>query len=1217
MTKLRAVLRHLLIWWLPGLAILAAVVASFVFWLVASQTGSRVLLNAAVQMAGGEVQHIEGSVLKGLRVGRLDVTVADTRIEASNLWLDIDWSELGHRRAYVRALTADRLAVGLPPTAPQSSTQAASGGMPDALSLPVSIDVDRLAVGEFALTRAGQPLPVSLHDIALALHVQREAAARLDIQSLRVDHPEGRVRLTGLLDVQKLAAPWPLAARLEARIAAARPDATFCMEIGDLKASQKTQDDAARAAQQGAYLVTRPEVVQGAASALGGKELDALEADLRRERWREAVRQLCPISLSLQAEGTLEQLAVTLQGSGAGLVIDAQAALEPMASFPLRDARLELKRDDGSGLRAVLDWESASEPGTPDHIQAHVVSDRLDLKRLLGDWLPAAVLSAQADIQVQVQDLSDLRSADLQLRIAPDSRWNKQPLAGTLAAQVRSQEGSAVFAPGLPPGLSVPQLEMDLTLGKNRLHAHGALQDVRATLSLDVQAPDLAAFWPDLPGGGVVLKADVDGELSRHKGKVDARYTPPKPQPRRLGDAPVQAKLEFEGGWAEQDGLAGWRGRISGLSAQTAGFTLAVPGMLSLAYQPEAAAPAWQWQVGAADLQATFPDKQRLSLSHAGSRGGAGRWETAGRADNFELRATMLRQLMTALGQENKNAQANRVNAVISDEQRRIALDFSWDLKYAGALSGRARLARRSGDLRIPGDPPVPLGLKTLQLDVTATAAQGDASRIDATLDLNTEKMGHLTATATTQLKGLALEPRQPIRADLSADIADLTWLSLFVGDTLEVGGALRAQARVDGSLAGGWNANGTIDGDKLRVVRIDDGVRLVDGTLRARLVGDRLVLDSLRFPAVLRVMPDEWRTKEWITTNPQAKGGYAEAKGEWNLTSMAGRIGVTLYRFPALQRSDRYAMVSGRVDIDIALPRITIDGDITADAGWVSLEILQGVPSLDDDVRVVRPGQDQKAGTPIQVQMDLKVDMGPRFYITGMGLEAGLVGNMQILMQGGRLTGLGALHTRAGGIEAYGQRLRLRRGTLTFQGRLDNPILDIVALRTGEAVEAGVRVTGTAQRPRIDLVSYPDVSDVEKLSWLVLGRGPDAGGGDTALLLSIGTALLGGGEPLYKQFGLDDVSMRTGAIGSSGSLLPDRTVASSVNRDADADLATQFLVASKNFANGITLSVEQAMAGSETVGRASYRLAQGLSLDLKGGSVNGIELIYRWVVGE
>jgi len=39
---------------------------------------------------------------------------------------------------------------------------------------------------------------------------------------------------------------------------------------------------------------------------------------------------------------------------------------------------------------------------------------------------------------------------------------------------------------------------------------------------------------------------------------------------------------------------------------------------------------------------------------------------------------------------------------------------------------------------------------------------------------------------------------------------------------------------------------------------------------------------------------------------------------------------------------------------------------------------------------------------------------------------------------------------------------------------------------------------------------------------------------------------------------------------------------------------------------------VEQAMAGSETVGRASYALSRRLSVDLKGGSVNGLSLIYR-----
>ena len=74
--------------------------------------------------------------------------------------------------------------------------------------------------------------------------------------------------------------------------------------------------------------------------------------------------------------------------------------------------------------------------------------------------------------------------------------------------------------------------------------------------------------------------------------------------------------------------------------------------------------------------------------------------------------------------------------------------------------------------------------------------------------------------------------------------------------------------------------------------------------------------------------------------------------------------------------------------------------------------------------------------------------------------------------------------------------------------------------------------------------------------------------------------------------------------------------MAGDVNRDSDSRLATQFLVASKTFANGITLSVEQALAGADTVGRASYRLSRRWSVDLKGGAVNGIALVYRTFSG-
>ena len=57
------------------------------------------------------------------------------------------------------------------------------------------------------------------------------------------------------------------------------------------------------------------------------------------------------------------------------------------------------------------------------------------------------------------------------------------------------------------------------------------------------------------------------------------------------------------------------------------------------------------------------------------------------------------------------------------------------------------------------------------------------------------------------------------------------------------------------------------------------------------------------------------------------------------------------------------------------------------------------------------------------------------------------------------------------------------------FTGPLDNPGLEIRAMRLHQQVEAGVEITGTARDPRLRLVSKPEVPDGEKLAWLVLGR--------------------------------------------------------------------------------------------------------------------------------
>ncbi|MGK8221334.1 translocation/assembly module TamB domain-containing protein [Achromobacter xylosoxidans] len=1240
MTGLRRFLRRLLVWWLPGLAMLAVLACSFVFWLLASQTGTRLLLTTAAQQLDGQALDVRGSILRGLEVGRLDLDVGGTRIGISDLRLTVRWRALGDRLLHVRELAAGSVEVAL---ATGGETPADAGDdEPFALpSLPVAIAVDRLALGEFHLLQDGEPLPVELGDLSATFAAGRQGA-QLRIANLRVGHEVGQAQVSGQAELQALADPWPFSARLDVIARGSGPDSPLCQ-------ADQLSGKFAPLAQAQAEASKAPETAKSRAGA-GKSKAGAAKASAEPVQSKDAgafvgpPAPACQVVLSADAAGSMEGIQAKLDGTGAGLALDVMADLAPRTPLVLRSARADARLPDKSTLSARLDLQAVDGQPGRDRIVGSLGAQRLNLSPWLGDAVPPAVLSANAQLSAEFENLSRLRQAAIDLRFEDGTRWNKQALAGMVQAQVEVAAPAANPPAGadaaaaanaataeLLAGLRIHGLDVDLKLGPNRVRAQGEIGGADGALTLDAQAPQLDAFWPGVPGGADV-KGKLGGTVASHRGEISAGYNPPKPRPGVLGQSRAEAAITFAGGWGkgpagEADAaLIGWRGTLSRLTAGSAGFTVSADRPVTLSYLPAAVAPQWQWQVGQTVLGVALPGKEKLAIAHKGSRGDANRWETAGQADNLVITAAMARQVIAAVDPEaaaKMKQGPKRVNATVAESQRRIALDASWDLKFDGRLAGRARIARRDGDLLIPGDPPVPLGVKALVLDLTATPTGPNASRLDARLDLATDKMGKIAGNGTAVLAvdakgGMALDPRQPIRARLDADIADLAWVGLFVGDSMEIGGQVKANLEAQGTLAGKWSASGAIRGDKLRVVRIDDGVRLIDGTLAARLDGDKLVLDSLRFPASLRVMPAEWRTKEWITTNPEAKGGYAEAKGQWNLIDGGGNVRLTLYRFPALQRSDRYAMVSGTIDLNAAMPRIDIVGDLKADAGWFSLEILQGVPSLDDDVKVRRAGDDPGAvSTPLQTSMNLKFDMGPRFYITGMGLDAGLLGSIQILLNDGRLTGVGALRTRGGGIEAYGQKLRLRRGTLTFQGRLDNPLLDIEALRTGEQVEAGVKVVGTAQRPRIDLVSYPDVSDVEKLSWLLLGRGPDESGSDAALLLSVGTALLGGGEPFYKQFGLDDVSVRTGNLGSSGSILPDRTVAGDVNRDSDSQLATQFLVASKSFANGITLSVEQALAGSDTVGRASYRLARGLSLDLKGGSVNGIALVYRTFFGD
>ncbi|WP_420224024.1 translocation/assembly module TamB domain-containing protein [Pigmentiphaga litoralis] len=902
--------------------------------------------------------------------------------------------------------------------------------------------------------------------------------------------------------------------------------------------------------------------------------------------------------------------------------------------------------------------------------KANVRLDRFDPSFFLpGSALPPALVSATVDA---AGALSPEITGTAALRFDEGSRWNNAPLGGRVdaafAGERLSRLDAAVTAGSnrlnaqgafgrrgdrLTFDLDAPQLNLLWPSLRGTLSAQGGVADTLASPALDVR---LKADGLQLPGGIRVdsvrgtadvgnipataaargqtagmdlsrapVKLDVtvegarmadrpdaalrkgtlvlNGTLANHTGRLDADFLQNGTAP------PATVKGAFQGSWSNGGNArqpVGWRGTITEFASVRDPFGLTLSRPITVSYLPTAVAPAWQWEAGAADFAVKLPGGQMGKILHAGSRGGQGRWESAGRIEGLAFAPDLL---------------MDAVSGKPVPPERIVIVDADWNVRFADALQGTAQIRRRSGDLWLPGTPPVALGLNALELNLQATpTGQPGRSRVTVKANVAGERLGTVRVDGEAGVRAvngaIGLDADRPAFADADLDVKDLSWLGLLIGDTLELGGAVKGKVRIaqEGNT---WGARGAITGDGIRVIQVDNGIRLLNGTLQARLEGNRIVLEALRFPGVIRVRPRDSRVTQWIDSEGQKSELVISA--DWNLAQASGHATIQADRFPAIQRADRFVAGSGRVDVDLAPTKLRVAGLFEVDAGWINLG-TQSPPTLSDDVLVVRSG-DEKREVPRGITFDVGLKLGERFFLQGYGLDTGLIGQIRAIGEGSSIRASGVVRTRGGVFSTYGQTLTVRRGAITFQGPIDDPLLDIVALRVGPAVEAGVQVAGTARRPRITLFSQPEVSDVEKLSWLLLGRGPDAGGGgaDAGLLLSAATSLLGpkGGEPLTRRLGIDELGVRSGNVGSTRGLLPERTVAGNSTSATNTQLASQFFIIGKRITDTIYASFEQALSGRDGVVKLSYKLTDQLSVVGKGGTINGVDLLYMFMFND
>ena len=798
-----------------------------------------------------------------------------------------------------------------------------------------------------------------------------------------------------------------------------------------------------------------------------------------------------------------------------------------------------------------------------------------------------------------------------------DSTLSKSPLWGhaRLAADARHVSGA----------------DVDLHVGANVLSAKGSFGAAGDRLDWRIDAPQLAAIGPDfggaLRGAGTVsgtmdtpsLTANLEGQnlrllthnlkslrasanLGSGRGGADPLVSDIQIVDYASGDTRIAAAslqttgtrashtvraaargedfdalTEVRGGWSGN----AWAGTLATLQNKGRfAMTLAQPVPLRIGVAPGAGiaglAKPQSVAFNGAVIRLPTGTVRVDTLSKTGSR-----WNSTGAAAGVPL--NYLAQFSPAL---RENVQGN------------LTLGASWSMDLrtatatggAPALAGNVRVFREGGDAIIGNITPVPLGLRTF--DARADV-QGSSLRTQLTIE--GARTGTVRADGTVQMIGGRVERDSPLRMTLNADMPSIAWIAPFAGQRdLELDGSVKMAVTGTGTV-GTPVLNGSVNGDGMAVRWPEQGVRLRNGQLRSQLAGDRLVLQRLYL---------EGRTGS-VTADGSIRFGAGDPAMQLNLVAN---------KLEALSRPDRTVVVSGNAALVRDATRFTLDGNFRADRALIEFAPA-GRPTISSDVIVLGrgkpvPREPKEAEVPLTV--NLVADLGDNFHMRGLGLDAMLEGSVRVRMVGSRPPRVnGTIRVASGNYAAYGQKLAIERGVITFSGAMDNPALDVLAVRkqpgaeqlSESNVEAGVQVRGTAQSPQARLVSTPNVSDSEKLAWLVLGHGMEGTSGNEKDVLSAAAGALLGGKggtggitsKMANALGVDELGIGQG-------------------RNGDAEgLANTVVTIGKRISSRAYLSFEQGATTASSLVRLRYKLTPRITLQFQTGTNTALDVLYAW----
>ncbi|MDO3387863.1 translocation/assembly module TamB domain-containing protein [Gilvimarinus sp. SDUM040013] len=282
--------------------------------------------------------------------------------------------------------------------------------------------------------------------------------------------------------------------------------------------------------------------------------------------------------------------------------------------------------------------------------------------------------------------------------------------------------------------------------------------------------------------------------------------------------------------------------------------------------------------------------------------------------------------------------------------------------------------------------------------------------------------------------------------------------------------------------------------------------------------------------------------------------------------------------------------------DIHVAASKkkIEVRGSANLPKGRALISTLPvSAVKVSNDVVVIDEQQDQPDKIPLH--MDLALTLGDDVDVEAAGFKSSLGGKMSLNKTPTReLYAIGDIVVEDGKYEAYGQKLEVERGVISFQGPLDNPGLNITATRRVEDVVVGLIITGTLQYPETEIYSRPPQSESNAMAMLFTGKKLEYASSGEATMLINAVAKLG---VKRGQFLADDIAKKFG--------LDELTIKSEDNVDASQLWLGKYLTKDIyiHYAVGLFDSIS-------TVG-LTYFISDNLRIEAESGVVQSADIIY------